>query len=120
MKHLLTAMLCVMGAQSFAWAADNPMSWRLNTDDTAMGGAIQQGLPVVTELNSTKGGANWLLAPVPEVLLPTITQQGVSTPTNWKYEGGALDPASGQLVLRFSNAAPAMELQSIWRGLPGH
>ena len=120
MKHLLTVMLCVMGTQSFAWGADNPTSWRLSTDDTAMVVAIQQGLPVVTQLSSTKSNANWLLAPAPEVLLPSVTQEGVAKATQWKYEGGALDPASGQLVLRFSNSAPALELQSIWQARPGH
>ena len=120
MKHLLTVMLCVMGAQSFAWGADNPMSWRLSTDDTAMVVAIQEGLPVVTQLSSTRSNANWLFAPATEVLLPSVTEEGIAKATQWKYEGGALDPASGQLVLRFSNAAPALELQSIWQARPGH
>ncbi len=119
MKHLLIAVLCVSGIQNVAWAADDATSWRLTTDDTAMVVAIQGGSPVVTELSSAKGNANWLLAPAPEVLLPSVTQNGASTPTQWKYQGGALD-GSGQLVLRFSNAAPALELQSIWQARPGH
>jgi hypothetical protein len=120
MKPLLIVTLCLMGAQGIAWGADDARSWRLSTDDTAMVVAIQQDVPVVNELSSTKGGVHWLAAPTPEVLLPTITQQGASTATHWKYEGGALDPTSGQLVLRFSNASPSMELQSIWRARPGH
>ena len=66
-----------------------------------------------------KGGGEWLLAPAPEVLLPSIIQQGSPLTTKWQYEGGAFDPESGQLVLRFSNAAPALELLSIWRARPG-
>src|ERR1700674_3895030 len=109
MKHLLTVMLCVIGAHSLACGAEGAMSWRLRTDDTAMVVAIQQGLPTVTELGSTKSNSNWLLAPTPELLPPSVTQQGSELPTKWQYEGGALDPQSGQLVLRFSNSAPALK-----------
>ena len=121
MKHLLIVIVCLIGAEgAAAWGAGDATSWRLSTDDTTMLVAIQQGLPVVTQVSSTKGNDNWLLAPAPEVLLPSVAQQGVEKPTQWKYEGGALDPASGQLVLRFSNSAPAMELRSIWQARPGH
>jgi Melibiase/Glycosyl hydrolase family 36 C-terminal domain len=120
MKHLLTVMLCVIGTQSLACGAEGAMSWRLRTDDTAMVVAIQQGLPTVTELGSTKSNSNWLLAPTPELLPSSVTQQGSELPTKWQYEGGALDPQSGQLVLRFSNSAPALKLQSIWQARPGH
>ena len=120
MKHLLTVIACLIGAQSLAWSAEDVMSWRLSTDDTAMVVAVQQGLPVVTQLGSTKSNSNWLLAPAPETLLPSVTQQGVQVATKWQYEEGTLDPKSGQLVLRFSNSAPALELQSIWQARPGH
>jgi hypothetical protein len=119
MKHLLALVVCLVGVQG-AWGADDAMSWRLSTEDTAMVVAIQNGLPVVTQLSSTKNDANWLLAPAPEGLLPSVTQNGVPTKTQWIYQGGALDPDSGQLVLRFSNAVPALELKSIWQARPGH
>ena len=120
MKHLLTVMVCVIGAQSLAWGAEDAMSWRLSTDDTAMVVAIQQGLPVVTQLGSTKGNSNWLLAPAREDFPSSVRQQGTELPTKWGYEGGALDPKSGELVLRFSTPSPSLELQSIWRAKPGH
>jgi Melibiase/Glycosyl hydrolase family 36 C-terminal domain len=120
MKHLLTVFACMVAAQSLAWAADDSMSWSLKTDDTVMVVAVQQGLPVVTQLGSAKSNSNWLLAPAPEVLLPSVVQQGASVATKWQYQGGALDPKTGELVLRFSNSAPALELQSIWRARPGH
>src|ERR1700678_983130 len=103
MKHLLVLVVCLVGVQG-ARGADDAMSWRLSTDDTAIVVAIQNGLPVVTQLSSTKDDANWLLAPAPEALLPSVAQNGVPTKTQWIYQGGALDPVSGQLVLRFSNA----------------
>jgi len=120
MKRLSTVIVFVIGAQSFAWGYQSATSWRLNTDDTTMVVAVQQGIPAVTELRSTKSGSNWLLAPAPEALPSSITQQDAAVATKWQYEGGALDPQSGQLVLRFSNPAPALELQSIWRARPGH
>jgi hypothetical protein len=119
MKSCLILIACVVGNSSFAQTSDNQNVWRLSTDDTAIVVEVQQGVPVVTWLGSKAGGANWLLGSSPEVLLPTIAQQGKSLPTNWHYDGGALDPQSGQLILRFSNAAPALELQSIWRARPG-
>jgi hypothetical protein len=120
MKHLLAVTFCVIVVQSLAWGADDAMSWRLSTDDTVMVVAIQQGLPVVTRLGSTKNDSNWLLAPAREDLPSSVTQQGTDLPARWQYEGGQLDPKTGQLVLRFSNAAPALKLQSIWQGRPGH
>src|SRR5580704_3650135 len=112
MKYLPVVIVCMIYALTIVCSAEDAMSWRLNTDDTTMVVAVRQGVPVVTELSSTKRNSNWLLAPAPEALLPSVTQQGVSLATQWRYEGGALDPKSGELVLRFSNASPALELQS--------
>ncbi len=120
MKHLLTVIVCVIGAQALAWGAEHAVSWQLSTDDTTMVVAVQQGLPLVTQLGSTKNNSNWLLAPVPELLPSSVIQQGVPLATKWQYEGGILAPKSGQLVLRFSTSAPALELQSIWQARPGH
>ena len=120
MKCLLVFVLWVINSWTIALGAENPMSWRLSTEDTTMVVAVQHGMPVVTELRSTKSNSNWLLEPAPEVLPSSVTQQGSVLATKWQYEGGTLDPTSGQLVLRFSNSAPALELQSIWRGQPGH
>ncbi len=120
MKWLIIVTLCVTSGWSIAWSSDNAMSWRLSTDDTTAVLAIQQGIPVLTQLGSAKGNSNWLLAPVPEVLLPLITQHGSSVAPKWQYKQGAFDPKSGELVLQFSTVAPAMELESIWRARPGH
>src|SRR5215467_4277495 len=118
MKYLLVAVACIAGCCNSAWCADDK-PWHLSTDDTALTVTVEQDAPVVTQLSSVKGNANWLLVPSQEVLLPSIMQGGASFTTKWHYEGGAFDQQSGQLVLRFSNSAPAMELQSIWRARPG-
>ena len=119
MKYLLVLVVCVIGAWDAAWCSDSDNSWRLSTDDTAVVVAVQQGVPVVVQLGSAEGNSNWLHAPAPEILLPAVMQKGASLATKWQYDGGAFDPQSGQLVLRFSNFAPALKLQSIWRARPG-
>ncbi|MGC2402583.1 MAG: alpha-galactosidase [Acidobacteriaceae bacterium] len=120
MKRLPFVVAFAIGAQSIAWGYQGATSWRLSTDDTTMVVAVQQGVAQVTSLGSTKSDANWLLAPAPEVLPSSVIQQSNTISTRWQYDGGALNPQNGQLVLRFSNAAPALELQSIWRARPGH
>jgi hypothetical protein len=119
MKTLLLTIACLISCWIPAWGSDNNQSWRLSTDDTLVVVGVRDGMPVVTQVSSTKRDSNWLLSPVPEVLLSSVTQQGTSSPTKWQYEGGAFDSSSGQLVLRFSNSSPALELQSIWRARPG-
>ncbi len=120
MKSLLRVMACLIVCVGLAWgSSQEDQSWTLRTDDTVVVVGIHQGMPVISRVGSAKLDSNWLVAPVPEVLLPSVTQQGSSSPASWQYEGGDFDQVSGQLVLRFSNAAPAMELQSIWRARPG-
>ncbi len=116
MKALLMAMALALACCNPAFCSDN---WKLSTDDTSLVVEVQQGTAVVTQLGSAKGESNWLHAPAPEVLVPAVTQQGESVNTKWQYQGGDFDAQSGQLVLRFSNASPSLELQSIWRARPG-
>jgi len=103
-----------------AWCSDSGESWRLTTDDTVVGVTVQKGTPEVTQVGLAGADSNWLLAPVPELLLPSVEQDGKTAPTAWQYQGGEFDGRTGELALRFSNAAPAMELRSIWRARPGH
>ena len=119
MKYLVIAIASIVGFCNPIWGSDSANSWRLSTADTGMTVAVIQGVPVVTQLGSIELPFNWLLAPMPESLLPSVTQNGSSMPTKRKYESGALDPKTGQLVLRFSNSAPALVLESIWRARPG-
>jgi hypothetical protein len=119
MKHRWALLLCLTVGWHLAWCAESDKSWRLSTDDTVVVLTEQNGTPVLTQLGAAKDNSNWLPGPLPEILLPSVTQQGSSLPTKWQYQGGDFDAASGQLVLRFSNATPAMELRSIWRARPG-
>ncbi len=119
MKYSLIALLCLTSCINPAWCSDSEKSWQLSTDDTIMTVTVTQGVPVITQLGSAKAASNWLLAPVQETLLPSVTRQGSSTAIKWQFEGGTFDPQTGELVLRFTNSAPALELQSIWRARPG-
>ena len=103
-----------------AWCLADGESWRLATDDTVVVVKVQEAAPVVTQVGLAKTDSNWLLGPTPEILLPSVGQNGKTAPTAWRFQGGSLDSHAGELVLRFSNAAPAMELKSIWRARPGH
>jgi hypothetical protein len=113
MKSRLFLLVCLILCCQLALSEE----WRLSTDDTTVVVSIQEGKPVLTEVGTPKSKANWLLAPSVEKMLPAVTQNNSETKTDWKYEDGKFD--SGQLVLRFSNASPALELQSIWRARPG-
>src|SRR3954466_7670078 len=108
MKYPVMAIAFFVGCCNSAWCADRENSWKLSTADTAITVAVKEGVPVLTQLGSVEPAFNWMLAPAPETLLPSVTQNGSSLSTKWKYESGALDPKSGQLTLRFSNIAPAL------------
>jgi hypothetical protein len=76
MKYLPVVMVCMINPLTIVCSAEDAMSWRLNTDDTTMVVAVREGMPVVTELSSTKRNSNWLLAPAPEALLPRLRSRG--------------------------------------------
>ena len=105
---------------SLALAYQAPNSWKLSTADTAVVIAVEGGRPVLKQLSSPGANQNWLPAGSPEILMPSVVRQGATVQTAWKFLGGAMDAATGELTLRFSNADPALELHSIWRARPGH
>jgi hypothetical protein len=113
-------ILLAAGSTTSARAAAEDSTWHLQTDDTTLTLEARQGKVVLTQLGSAGHNENWLVAPVFEILLKSVTQQGAETPTDWQYERATQDEASGELVLRYSNGSPAMELRSIWRARPGH
>lgn len=119
MKNLLLVMACVIGSCSFAPASDRDNSWRLSTSDTAITVTVEGGIPTLVRLGPADNSTNWLGAPAAEPLLSAVTQQGASQALKWHYDGGALDANSGELILRFSNDSPRLELQSIWRAQLG-
>src|SRR5258707_752719 len=88
MTHRLAFPALCFVSYNLGWCAESANSWRLSTDDTAIVVAAEQRSPVVTHLGSPRTKFNWLAAPVPEKLLPTVMQRGSSLTTDWKYTGG--------------------------------
>lgn len=119
MKKLVLVIACVTGLWSFSQGSDQDNSWHLSTDDTVIMVSVRGGIPALVRLGPANNSSNWLASPAPEPLPPSVTQQGSPVTLKWHYDGGALDGNSGELVLRFSNDSPRLELQSIWRARPG-
>src|SRR5580700_3689811 len=109
-------VICLIAFASGTWAAD---SWPLSTDDTTAVVAVENGRPVLKRLGVLGGRANWLPLGAPEILPPAVGWQGRSTPTNWRFQGGSLDGSGEKVTLRFANADPPLDLQSIWQARPG-
>ena len=74
-------------------------SWRLSTDDTVVVVKVQEATPVITQVGLARTDSNWLLGPAPEMLLPSVQQNGKATPTAWRFQGGSFDMKAGELVL---------------------
>jgi hypothetical protein len=113
MKWLL---VCLTTFTSGIWAAD---SWPLSTDDTAAVVAVEQGRPLLKRLSMPVRLPQLVAVRCAGGSAPRGWVQGRSTPTNWRFQGGSLDSPGGKLTLRFTNADPPLELQSIWRARPG-
>jgi len=96
MKVLWVVMVCVAISSNLVWCSNSAKSWRLSTDDTVVVVAEVNGTAVLTQLGAAKDNSNWLPAPVPELLLPSVTQGGSPLPTNWQYQGGDLDLGGGE------------------------
>ncbi len=113
MQKILLLIACASSfcGRGFCSPAAGP--WRLQTGDTVIEISVVAGAPVISRISSAKDGEDWLLAPVVESLLPAVTQNGSTSPTKWRYESGEYDSTSGKLTMKFVNAAPAMELESI-------
>ena len=120
MKCMPLVAVFLLSTWGVAQGAETQNSWSLNTDDTTVVVAIQDSTPAIVKVSSKKDAQNWLLAPFPETLPSSITQQGNTKEAKWQYAGGDFDAKSGQLVLRFSDQALALDLQSIWQARPGH
>ncbi len=105
---------------SNALIAETNDSWRLNTEDTVIVVALQNGAPAITLLSSSRSEINWIATPVREDFLASVSAQGSVFPTDWRFADSSFDRAAGTLKLRFVNSSPNLELVSVWRARPGH
>lgn len=122
---LCLALLLLLSTSRFrCWAAtsgpsQDASSWTLSTDDTVLTVSVKDDWPILRSLRSKVGDDNWLQGPLKENLMEAVQIDGTMVKTDWKFQGADLDAKKEQLTLRFANADPQLELNSIWRGRPG-
>ncbi|MBM4027107.1 MAG: hypothetical protein FJ280_17135 [Planctomycetes bacterium] len=94
-------------------------NWRLQTADTAITVAVEDGRPVLHELSAVHTGWNWLAAPTPIALPPRVKVFGVEdhqTVTWSLQEAKETEDAKGRrLTLRFvCGEVPKMTFSCVW------
>ncbi len=104
---LLAASLALAGEQ-----------WTLKNDDTSLGVMVKGDQLIVASLSARPLGANWAVAPSPFPLPGQIFIEGAGQAVRWRFSGKSKD-SPGRLNLRFTSAAPKLELVSIWQAHPG-
>jgi hypothetical protein len=133
-RRLSVALLIVLGLASRAQAAQRSTEvqpgsqrhataqWTLRTDDTELIVSVANDKISVSTLKNPARGWNW--APVPcEVPLPgkdSVSAGRTGDWLSWNYREATEDRSDGYtLTLRFTSAAPSLELKSVWRAYPG-
>lgn len=94
--------------------------WRLTTSDTEIILTTQDGWPVLKAVTSPATAHNWLSSPDKEQLMKIVMLDGKPRNTDWKFEGVDQDAQTGELIFRYSNSSPKLDLKSVWRARPGH
>jgi hypothetical protein len=102
-------------------AAPAKGKWTLSTADTRLVVGVSAGDELrLVELASPDAGWNWARAAHPFPLMGRADMGGISNALHWRFAGAETDgtPAS-RVTLRFTNAAPPLELTSTWSARPG-
>lgn len=115
----LSAMIGAPAKASGSLQTRASSSWRLRTEDTEVYFSMHDGRPVAKVLSARATGQNWLSSPIREQLMTTVLLDGVSAGTDWKFEGAVEDHRGGEVIFRYRNTKPSLELRSIWRARPG-
>ena len=127
-KHEFIAALLILNLALNASAADTKVdstatskdkTWTLSTADTELTLAAEShGINLIRFRNP---GQNWNWVPVAScVPLPGIQVGNKYQAGTWEFREAIEDRANGQqITLRFSCADPALDLNSVWRALPG-
>lgn len=104
-----------------AQAGRDLAAWRIATDDTRLTvGATEAGQLVVSELQHPGANWNWIGQPSVLPLVARAAVRDTQVDLRWTYRDGALDTSDGhKATLRFTCAAPALELTSQWWARPG-
>lgn len=124
MLPALGAMEVAAAAAASSGAASPQTPWQarytLRTDDTTLtlGVGAEERL-YLCELR-TPAGWNWTAQPSPFPFVNRAELGGTARALNWHFQKGTDDNNDGRrIILRFTNAQPALELISVWHARPG-
>ena len=93
--------------------------WSLKTRDTSLALAVNGNQLAVISLSSSDAALEWVNKPVAVALPEHVFIHGTLQPLHWKFAEAAAGPSAGQRILRFTSAAPKLELLSIWQSQEG-
>lgn len=127
-RHVLSAIALLaiivsvsqFGKTSPGQGSSRSGPWRLTTADTEIILTTQDGWPVLKTVTSPATEHNWLSSPVKEQLMKIVMLDGKPRNTDWKFEGVDHDAQTGELIFRYSNSSPKLDLKSVWRARRGH
>ena len=109
LKTLLISMVSLASSLELAIAADT--QWTLATEDTRLTISVVSNRIYLTSLRNPAQNWNWV---------PTASEVPLPAVKSWEFAGATEEKTNGVAVtLRFTNAAPALEMKSVWRALPG-
>ncbi|HEY3396164.1 MAG TPA: LamG-like jellyroll fold domain-containing protein [Armatimonadota bacterium] len=119
--HLCMAMLPALGLALTAQAAEPPppQTWTLSTADTELTLSVANNALNLVSLRHPAQKWNWVPSPSP-VPLPGVQVGADYQAVPWQFREATEDRTQGhQVTFRFTCAAPALELTSVWRARPG-
>ena len=116
MRFLITAAALALG---FAPSLGAQTRWKLTTADTSIELGVDGNAPAVFALQAPGVSWNWTPTVNRESLPKTVTQAGRAHTLQWSYVRHEYDAANGLLTLVFQNAAPKLELKSVWKAPRG-
>jgi len=116
--YFLAAILLVVSTAANASADSAGNRWNLATADTEISISVANNQPVVSRLECPAARHNWAGEGMRVPLLSRVWIDLREIQTAWSFQTGAMDQASGQLALTFTNADPKLVLRSIWRARP--
>ena len=126
-RAVITVVI-LLGGPLAAWAAEPPRDeavpaspgWTLATADTTLVVGVGPDQRLYLRQLTSPAGWNWTATPSPFPLLRRADVDGMPHTLDWVFQHGVVDHADGtKLTLTFANAAPALELTSVWHARSG-
>ncbi len=109
LKTVLITIIALLNCLGMVHAADT--QWTLATDDTSLTISVTNNKLYLTDLKNPAQKWNWV---------PVASEVPLPGKYNWTFVDAVEDKTRGKMVtLHFTNTTPALELNSVWRALPG-